>query len=185
MLISLLLLPQGNVLQHNVSAGVIISESSLVLQRVARSSAGRYTCHASNAEGEGSSSPFHLHVARKSRIFILFFFVLRHYVFQLRTLCNVLKTVWFHVSGTMFVFLHPPFHLLFGCIKRKKGKENKENEGNGRLTVDSNCPLSLSVTGNFHKVGSETFCRSKYFFHFVNITNTERKIAWVFILLCS
>ncbi|KAI9551455.1 hypothetical protein GHT06_021788 [Daphnia sinensis] len=56
---------QGNVLQHNVSAGVIISESSLVLQRVARSSAGRYTCHASNAEGEGSSSPFHLHVAHK------------------------------------------------------------------------------------------------------------------------
>lgn len=64
----MIVLWQGNLLQHNVSAGVIISESSLVLQRVARSAAGRYTCHASNAEGEGSSAPFHLHVARKFHI---------------------------------------------------------------------------------------------------------------------
>lgn len=56
---------QGNVLQHNVSAGVIISETSLVLQRVSRHAAGRYTCHASNQEGEGSSLPYQLNVARK------------------------------------------------------------------------------------------------------------------------
>ena len=59
---------QGQVLQHNVSAGVIISETSLVLQRVSRMSTGRYTCHASNAEGEGSSSPYYLQVSRKSII---------------------------------------------------------------------------------------------------------------------
>ncbi|XP_057374679.1 nephrin-like isoform X2 [Daphnia carinata] len=56
---------QSKVLHHNVSAGVIISETSLVLQRVSRSATGRYTCHASNAEGEGSSAPFHLNVAHK------------------------------------------------------------------------------------------------------------------------
>ena len=59
---------QGNVLQHNVSAGVIISNSSLVLQRVSRTAAGRYTCHASNAEGEGASAPFNLNVMRKFQI---------------------------------------------------------------------------------------------------------------------
>ena len=35
-----------------MSLGVVISETSLVQQRVARQAAGRYTCHASNAEGE-------------------------------------------------------------------------------------------------------------------------------------
>lgn len=58
---------QGNVLQHNVSAGVIVSETSLVLQRVSRHATGRYTCHASNTEGEGSSQAFQLNVLRKYR----------------------------------------------------------------------------------------------------------------------
>ena len=56
---------QGNVLQHNVSAGVIVSETSLVLQRVSRHATGRYTCHAINTEGEGSSGAFQLNVLRK------------------------------------------------------------------------------------------------------------------------
>ena len=60
-------LGQGQVLQHNISAGVIVSNSSLVLQRVSRTAAGRYTCHAANGEGEGSSQAFNLHVLRKSQ----------------------------------------------------------------------------------------------------------------------
>lgn len=149
--------------------------------RAVRPVAIRVTPATPKARDPAHLSTCTLHV---SLVFLSYFFVLSHYVFQLRTLCNVLKTVWFHVSERcLFSFIH--LFTYFSVYQKKKGKENKENEGNGRLTVDSNCPLSLSVTGNFHKVGSETFCRSKYFFHFVNITNTERKIAWVFILLCS
>lgn len=164
LLISLLLLPQGNVLQHNVSAGVIISESSLVLQRVARSSAGRYTCHASNAEGEGSSSPFHLHVARKSRIFILFFFVLRHYVFQLRTLCNVLKTVWFHVSERcLFSFIHLFTYFLDVSKEKKERKTRRMKEmadWRSIRIVLSVCPWQATFT----KLGAKLFVVRNIFF---------------------
>ncbi|XP_065338847.1 contactin-2-like isoform X4 [Cloeon dipterum] len=47
---------------QNVSAGVIISDNSLVLQGVTRFNAGYYTCIASNSEGKGSSNPVELRV---------------------------------------------------------------------------------------------------------------------------
>ncbi|XP_022236802.1 hemicentin-1-like [Limulus polyphemus] len=49
-------------LSTNTSVGVIISNQSLVLQNVNRSSRGRYTCRATNAQGEGVSNPLHLKV---------------------------------------------------------------------------------------------------------------------------
>ncbi|KAG7164470.1 Nephrin-like 1 [Homarus americanus] len=54
--------PQGTELQHNVTAGVIISNQSLVLQRVARTASGNYYCVASNIEGDGQSNPIRLKV---------------------------------------------------------------------------------------------------------------------------
>lgn len=45
-----------------MSAGMIVSNQSLVLQGVSRTSAGHYTCIASNQEGDGESSPFNLDV---------------------------------------------------------------------------------------------------------------------------
>nr|XP_053643308.1 hemicentin-1-like [Cherax quadricarinatus] len=53
-------LHEGQELQHNVSAGVIISNQSLVLQRVEKSASGHYSCVASNIEGDGQSSPIKL-----------------------------------------------------------------------------------------------------------------------------
>nr|XP_053650227.1 hemicentin-1-like [Cherax quadricarinatus] len=50
------------VLVHNVSAGVIISNQSLVLQRVVRAQAGRYACHAHNIVGDGVSNALRLDV---------------------------------------------------------------------------------------------------------------------------
>lgn len=52
----ILLLLQGVVLNHNMSARIIRSNQSLVLQRVTRQSAGRYVCSAVNSEGETLSN---------------------------------------------------------------------------------------------------------------------------------
>ncbi|KAF4525470.1 hypothetical protein B566_EDAN004882, partial [Ephemera danica] len=52
----------GRPLAHNASAGVIISNQSLVLQRVGRNSAGNYSCVGFNTEGDGESGAFFLDV---------------------------------------------------------------------------------------------------------------------------
>lgn len=51
------LLPQSEQVMHNQNNGVIISNHSLVLQKVTRSQAGSYTCEASNVEGDEVSNP--------------------------------------------------------------------------------------------------------------------------------
>ncbi|XP_042204007.1 nephrin-like [Homarus americanus] len=50
-------LHEGNVMQHNVSGGVIVSNQTLVLQRVGKDRTGRYFCRATNLHGEGVSTP--------------------------------------------------------------------------------------------------------------------------------
>lgn len=55
----------GSVLGSDPSSGIIISNQSLVLQRVKKSSRGRYWCAASNAEGRGESDEFFLRVLCK------------------------------------------------------------------------------------------------------------------------
>ncbi|CAO1431490.1 unnamed protein product [Diamesa hyperborea] len=52
----------GRMLPHNISQGVIISNHSLVLQSVSRTTAGNYSCVGYNAEGDGESLPFELNV---------------------------------------------------------------------------------------------------------------------------
>ncbi|XP_063852789.1 hemicentin-2-like [Scylla paramamosain] len=52
----------GMELAHNVSAGVIQSNQSLVLQKVGRVSSGLYTCKAINLHGTGSSNAVQLSV---------------------------------------------------------------------------------------------------------------------------
>ncbi|KAK9709842.1 CD80-like C2-set immunoglobulin domain [Popillia japonica] len=52
----------GIEIHHNVSAGVILSDQSLVLQSVTRSTAGEFTCVATNVEGKGTSNPVTLTV---------------------------------------------------------------------------------------------------------------------------
>lgn len=53
---------QGKILNNNIGAGVILSNQSLVLQGVSRSTAGNYTCVGYNTEGDGESTPFYLNV---------------------------------------------------------------------------------------------------------------------------
>ncbi|XP_066978327.1 neural cell adhesion molecule 1-like isoform X2 [Macrobrachium rosenbergii] len=52
----------GRELQHNITSGIIVSNQSLVLQKVTRRHAGRYTCTASNIEGDGTADPVTLDI---------------------------------------------------------------------------------------------------------------------------
>nr|XP_050855116.1 nephrin-like [Vespula vulgaris] len=49
-------------LHHDVTAGIVLSDHSLVLQSITRESAGRYTCMATNLEGHESSNIVNLEV---------------------------------------------------------------------------------------------------------------------------
>lgn len=61
-LITVYIFPQGAGLEANKSAGLIISDHSLVLQKVRRGSAGVYMCAAQNREGKGVSNNVKLNV---------------------------------------------------------------------------------------------------------------------------
>ncbi|CAO1433911.1 unnamed protein product [Diamesa serratosioi] len=52
----------GAELHHNVTAGIILSDQSLVLQSITKSLAGDYTCLAANIEGRGTSNSVTLRV---------------------------------------------------------------------------------------------------------------------------
>ena len=56
---------QGNVLQQNPRAGVIMSNMSLVLQRLTRHRSGHYVCRVANSEGENVSNPIRLSILRE------------------------------------------------------------------------------------------------------------------------
>lgn len=56
---------QGSPVTHNVSAGVVLSTQSLVMQGVTRGHAGHYVCKAANDQGETTSQPVRLRVKCK------------------------------------------------------------------------------------------------------------------------
>ncbi|KAL0839863.1 hypothetical protein ABMA28_016487 [Loxostege sticticalis] len=56
----------GILLQHNPSGGIILTgNSNMALRNVSRHQAGKYTCTASNVEGDGKSPPLHMQVVYK------------------------------------------------------------------------------------------------------------------------
>lgn len=62
---------QGFVLNHNMSARIIRSNQSLVLQKVTKLSAGKYVCSAVNTEGETLSTELSFRVQCKYTYYIL------------------------------------------------------------------------------------------------------------------
>lgn len=60
-----LLFIQEEELHYNVTAGIVLSDHSLVLQSITRESGGRYTCMAVNVEGRASSNAVNLQVMCK------------------------------------------------------------------------------------------------------------------------
>ena len=62
---TVLFLTQGAILHHNQSAGIILSNQSLVLQRVGRPSRGNYSCRAVNQQGIGYSNEVLLEIMCK------------------------------------------------------------------------------------------------------------------------
>ncbi|KOB69998.1 Kin of IRRE-like protein 3 [Operophtera brumata] len=55
----------GQPMTHNQRAGIIAGSAHLALQGVSREQAGRYSCTASNVEGDGKSTPVTLQVVYK------------------------------------------------------------------------------------------------------------------------
>ncbi|XP_061706267.1 hemicentin-2-like isoform X1 [Cydia pomonella] len=55
----------GTLLQHNAASGVITHNTNLALRNVSRHQAGKYTCTASNVEGDGKSPVLRMQVVYK------------------------------------------------------------------------------------------------------------------------
>ena len=56
---------QNVTVQQDLDRGILISGTSLVLQRVNRSQAGNYSCVASNLEGDAESNPLTVRIRCK------------------------------------------------------------------------------------------------------------------------
>ncbi|XP_053984957.1 synaptogenesis protein syg-2-like isoform X2 [Hylaeus volcanicus] len=52
----------GKELKNNATAGILLSDLSLILQGITRYSAGNYTCLAANSEGKSASNPVELQI---------------------------------------------------------------------------------------------------------------------------
>ncbi len=72
---AIILFFQGKILNYSVEDGVIISNQSLVLQKVSRAETGLYRCSAFNKEGHGKSKPVNLAIKCKSTFLNELYFI--------------------------------------------------------------------------------------------------------------
>lgn len=68
---------QDKELKNNATAGIVLSDHSLVLQSLSRTSAGEYKCLAANSEGKIASNTVKLQVMCK--FFIQTFIIIQKY----------------------------------------------------------------------------------------------------------
>ena len=61
---------QDKKLADDIANGIIVSNRSLVLQRVTKKAAGIFTCQATNAEGYSTSNELQLNVKCKLHFFL-------------------------------------------------------------------------------------------------------------------
>ena len=59
---------QNETIMQDVSRGVLISDNSLVLQKINKNQAGNYTCFASNLEGDTESESITIKVKCKLKL---------------------------------------------------------------------------------------------------------------------
>lgn len=64
---------QGLELNDDIASGIIVSNRSLVLQRVTKKAAGLFACQATNAEGHSTSNQLQLNVKCKPKFLEIFF----------------------------------------------------------------------------------------------------------------
>jgi hypothetical protein len=115
----------GEEVLHNVGQGVIITNGSLVLQKVTRDQAGSYTCEASNVEGDEVSKPVAITIMYKP-------VCLRHQ----RTIYGVSAGEAAHISCR--VDAHPPAEAFTWSFNTSNGgmdlpKEQYTNQGSASL----------------------------------------------------
>ena len=86
---------QGEEVLHNVGQGVIVTNGSLVLQKVTREQAGSYTCEASNVEGDEVSKPVGITIMCK-------WIIMLHWLIQHQYVNNSSLLFIFGVSNQVF-----------------------------------------------------------------------------------
>lgn len=70
-------------MKNNATAGVILSDHSLVLRGLTRHSAGDYTCLAANSEGKTASNPVTLQIMCESIEALLFYVSIGNYSWRI------------------------------------------------------------------------------------------------------
>ena len=70
-IIKFILLPQGTEVKEDVQGGVLLTESSLVIQTVSRQQAGSYSCGSSNSVAHVESAHLELQVRCEWWIFTI------------------------------------------------------------------------------------------------------------------
>ena len=119
---------QGVKLVHNMSANVIITNQSLVLQNVGRHMAGNISCAASNVEGNAESNQIPLNIKCKCTVTLTRWLTWRHLTcFLLKFWCRQLSTLiqlCHHHVLIIFVFTFSTISCVYRSTRLPTGSHS-------------------------------------------------------------